>query len=137
MCMAVGNVSLELWLLFTSSLGWTGRSPWPKTPPARTWARFATTSFTFMLLWVPDPVCHTTKGNWSSSFPARISSHAATIKSFLPASKTPSSALVRAAARFKWAKARTTSMGIDPTGPILKLLRERSVWAPQYLSAGT
>src|SRR5690606_16783936 len=29
------------------------------------------------------------------------------------------------------------SFGIEAAGPILKLLRERSVWAPQYLSAGT
>src|SRR5690606_21556748 len=35
------------------------------------------------------------------------------------------------------AKPRTTSSGIDAAGPILKLLRERSVCAPQYLSAGT
>ena len=29
------------------------------------------------------------------------------------------------------------SSGMVPAGPILKLLRERSVCAPQYLSAGT
>ena len=34
-----------------------------------------------MLLWVPEPVCHTTSGNASASWPARISSHTRPISS--------------------------------------------------------
>ena len=55
-CIAVGKVSLEDWLIFTSSLGCSSFSPAISLP------RFAMTSFMFMLLWVPDPVCHTTSG---------------------------------------------------------------------------
>ena len=31
------------------------------------------TSLTFMLVWVPDPVCQTTSGKWSSSPPEATS----------------------------------------------------------------
>ena len=68
MCRAVGKVSLEDWDIFTSSLGWSRFSP------ARALARPAMTSFRFILVWVPEPVCHTTRGKLSSSFPERISS---------------------------------------------------------------
>ena len=73
MCMAVGKVSLELWDMFTWSLGWSS------FPPAISLPRLATTSLTFMLLWVPEPVCHTTRGKWSSSLWAITSSQAAQI----------------------------------------------------------
>ncbi len=66
------KVSLELWDLFTWSLGA------PAFRPAG-FARAATTSLTFMLLCVPLPVRQTTSGNSSSSLPARISSQAAAI----------------------------------------------------------
>ncbi len=70
MCIAVGKVSLEDWLMFTSSLGCT--SFWPAS-----WlARLATTSLAFMLDWVPEPVCHTTNGKWPFSWPEITSSQA-------------------------------------------------------------
>ena len=56
MCMAAGNVSLEDWDIFTSSLGCSSFFPSSSLP------RFAITSLTFMLVWVPEPVCQTTRG---------------------------------------------------------------------------
>ena len=32
-------------------------------------ARFEMTSLAFMLDWVPEPVCQTTRGKWSMSLP--------------------------------------------------------------------
>ena len=64
-CIAVGNTSLDDWLMLTSSFGWT-RRPSPRGPPSNSLARLASTSLTFMLVWVPDPVCQTTRGNSSS-----------------------------------------------------------------------
>ncbi len=61
MCMAVGKVSLEDWLLFTSSLGWTGVFE-PSVPPRISIARLAMTSLAFMLVCVPLPVCQTERG---------------------------------------------------------------------------
>ena len=60
-CIAVGNVSFELWPRLTSSLGWIGVFE-PITPPASSIARFAITSLAFMLVCVPDPVWNTTSG---------------------------------------------------------------------------
>ena len=57
-CIAVGNTSLEDCPRFTSSFGCTRRAA-PRAPPSSSLARFASTSFTFMLVWVPEPVCHT------------------------------------------------------------------------------
>ena len=86
--MAVGNTSLDDWLLFTSSLGCT-RRPSPREPPSSSLARLASTSLTFMLVCVPEPVCHTTSGNSSSCFPARTSSAAATMAEALSWSSRP------------------------------------------------
>ena len=66
MCIAVGNASFEDCEQFTSSLGCTGSFE-PSTPPASSIARFAMTSFTFMLVWVPLPVCQMRSGNSPSS----------------------------------------------------------------------
>ena len=63
MCIPVGKVSLEDCDLFTSSFAFTTGSPSPILNPARTCALLATTSFTFILLCVPEPVCHITNGN--------------------------------------------------------------------------
>src|SRR5215475_14689537 len=52
---AVGNESFEDCDMFTASLGWTGFLL-PSGLPAICDARFAITSFTFMLNWVPLPV---------------------------------------------------------------------------------
>ena len=48
---AVGIVSFELWQRLTSSFGWTFRPS-----PSRAAARWATTSFMFVLVEVPEPV---------------------------------------------------------------------------------
>ena len=58
MCIAVGNVSLEDWPMFTWSLGCTGCLV-PSSPPNSWLARLPITSLTFMLDCVPDPVCQT------------------------------------------------------------------------------
>ena len=106
MCMAVGKVSLELWDMFTWSLGWSSFFPASSLP------RLATTSFTFMLDWVPLPVCHTTSGKCPSSFPATTSSQARLIRPSLSSSSFPSLWLASAAAFFRIPKARTISSGI-------------------------
>ena len=48
----------------------------PCAPPAISMARFEITSFTFMFVCVPLPVCQTRSGKWSSSLPAITSSAA-------------------------------------------------------------
>ncbi len=53
-----GSESFEDWPRLTWSFGWTGDFP-PRAPPRRSLARFARTSFMFMLDWVPEPVCQT------------------------------------------------------------------------------
>ena len=100
---AEGKVSLLDWEAFTWSLGWS----W--TP--RSAARWAMTSLTFMLVWVPLPVCHTTRGNSSSHFPARISRHTAEMAPACSAVSLPQSALARAQASFSQAKAVMISRG--------------------------
>ncbi len=93
MCIPVGKVSFEDCDLFTSSLALMNCSPSPMLNPFSTCARFATTSFTFMLLCVPEPVCQITNGNSLSNFPARISSQTAPMASRFSAGKTPKSQL--------------------------------------------
>ena len=61
MCMAVGKVSLDDWLRFTWSFGWTGSFE-PISPPRISMARFAITSLAFMFDCVPEPVCQTERG---------------------------------------------------------------------------
>ena len=53
---------MDDWDMFTSSLGWIGFFD-PISPPAISIARFEITSFTFMLVWVPLPVCQMRRGN--------------------------------------------------------------------------
>jgi hypothetical protein len=55
------------------------------TPPSISIARFEITSLAFMLVWVPEPVCQTTSGKWSSSLPAATSAAAAMIASAISA----------------------------------------------------
>ena len=52
----------------------------PITPPAISMARLEITSFAFMFVCVPLPVCQMRSGKCSSSFPAITSSAACTIK---------------------------------------------------------
>jgi hypothetical protein len=42
----------------------------PSSPPNISIALLLITSFTFMFVWVPDPVCHTTRGKWSFNLPS-------------------------------------------------------------------
>jgi hypothetical protein len=111
------------------------------------------TSFAFMLDWVPEPVCHTTSGKWSTSLREATSSAACwmALPSFGSASCQPCSLklvqasvpspnfmLTVAAAPFKMPNARTIGGGMRSWGwLILKFSSDRSVWAPQYLSEGT
>ncbi|MNT39507.1 hypothetical protein D3C72_1757590 [compost metagenome] len=62
----------------------------PMVPPAISMARLEMTSLTFMLDWVPEPVCQTTSGKWSASLPEITSSAAATIRSRVLSSSRPS-----------------------------------------------
>ncbi len=136
MCIAVGKVSLELWLMLAESLGCKGRGS--STPfSAAIWLpRFARTSFMFMLDCVPEPVCHTTSGKLPSSLPARTSSAAAASMSAEAWSMRPRRQLACAAAFFRVAKARMTSTGIV-CPPMGKFSWLRCVWAPHKASAGT
>jgi hypothetical protein len=56
--------------------------------PASSLARLAITSLAFMFVWVPLPVCQTTRGKWSSRSPAMTSSAARTM-SAAPSSRSP------------------------------------------------
>ena len=109
-CIAVGNTSLDDWLMFTSSFGWT-RRPSPRLPPSSSLARLASTSLTFMLVCVPEPVCHTTSGNSSSCCPASTSSAAAMMAAALVSSRMPSRWFTTAEDRLIWLKARMISLG--------------------------
>ena len=128
MCIAVGKVSLEDCARLTWSLGCTG-DLLPSTPPAISMARLAMTSLAFMLDWVPEPVCQTRNGKWSSSFPSMTSWAAAATKSPTEASSWPRATFVRAAACFRMPKARTTPRGMV-SSPMSKLISERAVWQP-------
>ena len=125
---AAGKVSLLDWLRLTWSLGCTGLLL-PITPPASSIARLAITSFTFMLVWVPEPVCQTFRGNSGSKRPDATSSAAATIKPVSSGSSLPLAAFTSAQAALSWPKAWTTARGMAwPKG---KKWIDRWVWAPQ------
>src|SRR5690348_11129289 len=87
--------------MLTSSFAWTS-SP----------ASVAITSLAFMFDDVPEPVWKTSIGNWSSSSPAAIRPAAAEIRSALPSSSSPSSALTCAAAPLIRPSQRATGAGI-------------------------
>src|SRR5215467_15900670 len=78
---ADGNESFDDCAMLTWSLGCTGVLL-PRGVPASWLHRLAITSFTFILNWVPLPVIQTCSGNISWCWPARISSHTWTIKSW-------------------------------------------------------
>ena len=82
MCIAVGKVSFDDWDMLTSSLGWIGFFE-PSTPPASSMARFEITSLTFMLVWVPEPVCQILNGNSSARSPSMTSRAARSISAAL------------------------------------------------------
>src|SRR6202008_1791753 len=134
-CIAVGNTSFDDWPRLTSSLGCTRRFC-PRSPPSNSDARLASTSLTFMLLCVPEPVCHTTSGNSSSWRPASTSSAARSIGSDLDFSSRPNSRLTRAAAFLTSVSAWITASGMR-SPEMRKKRRLRSVCAPHSRSAGT
>ena len=133
-CMAVGKVSLDDYDLLTWSLGWT-ILPYPRIYMALR----LRTSLVFMLLYVPDPVYHTTRGNSSLYLSASSStSVAAFYIAYDISSSNPNSTLTLAIALFMIAKALISSKGIlSPTPPILKFWRDLCVYAPHSFSAGT
>lgn len=63
-CMAVGKVSLEFWLMLACSLGCTGFLL-PSWPVKFSISLLLMTSFMFIFVWVLDLHCHTTRGKWS------------------------------------------------------------------------
>ena len=93
-----GNVSFDDCDAFGSSFGRISR-------PSRSPARFASTSFMFMLVEVPDPVWNTSIGNWSKCRPAATSSAASAIASPTSAEIVPISAFTVAAAPLIMARA--------------------------------
>ena len=129
MCIAVGKVSFELCPMLTWSLGCTGCFE-PISPPSISIARFEITSLAFMFDWVPEPVCQTTSGKWSSSLPAATSSAAASIARPSAGSRSPSSTLTAAAACLMTPSARTIATGCF-SQPIGKFWIDRWVCAPQ------
>ena len=108
---ADGITSLLDWHRFAWSFGWTGAFP-PSGFPSSSFARFASTSFTFMFVEVPEPVWKTSTTNWSSNVPSRTSRAAREIASARGAGRTPSPALTSAASPFTSATAWTTGIGI-------------------------
>ncbi len=128
-CIAVGNVSFDDWLMLTWSFGWTGFLE-PISPPSISMARFEITSLAFMFDWVPDPVCQTTSGKWSSHRPSTTSAAALTIAPPSSGSRRPCSMLVSAAACLIAPSARTMATGCF-SHPIGKFMIERWVCAPQ------
>jgi len=128
MCITVGNVSFELCPMLQWSLGWIGSLP-PRVPVSASLARPAMTSFAFMLDCVPEPVCHTARGNWSANVPSITSSAAAIMALPVLSSIEPCAMLVIAAAFFWMPRARTSGVGIFSV-PMSKLSRLRCVCAP-------
>jgi hypothetical protein len=129
MCIAVGNVSFDDCDMLTSSLGCTGCLE-PSSPPASSMARLEITSFTFMLVCVPLPVCQTESGNSVGCFPSITSSAAATITFAFSGGSLPSSSFTSAAAFFRIAMPRMTARGIS-SSPMSKWCSDRWVCAPQ------
>ena len=96
------------------------------------------TSLEFMLDCVPEPVWKTTSGKCSSRSPRMTSSAACVTRSATSCGSSPSSALASAVDFFSVPRARIiVRPQTKVSRPMSKLPRERWVWAPQYLSAGT
>ena len=98
----------------------------PTVPPEISIARFAMTSFEFMLVWVPEPVCQILSGKCSSSEPDITSSQALEIREPMSESRAPRLTLVCAAACLRIPKARMIERGIV-SSPISKLISDLAV----------
>ncbi len=129
MCIAVGNVSFDDCPRLTWSFGWTGFLL-PTVPPASSIARFEITSFAFMFVCVPLPVCQTKSGKCASSLPSMTSSAARTTSATSSGGRVPSSPFVSAAAFFRRPSARISGRE-NRSVPMLKWCNDRSVCAPQ------
>src|SRR4051794_16441873 len=127
--MAEGNTSFEDCDAFTWSLGCTGL-------PSASVARLASTSLVFMLLDVPEPVWNTSIGKWSSQSPRTTVPAAPAIASAMPPSRTPRSALTRAAAPLIAARAAMSSRSIG-VPEIGKFSTARCVCALHLAQVGT
>ena len=132
---APGKTSFEDCDMLTWSLGWIGFLE-PSSPPSSSMARFEMTSLAFMLDWVPEPVCQTTSGKWSSRSPSITSWAAERMASATSPSSLPSASFTVAEACLTMPSARMIERGIR-SSPILKFSSERCVCAPQYLSSAT
>ena len=126
---AVGITSFDDCPMFTWSFGCTLR------PDARV-ARFAMTSFAFMLLLVPEPVWNTSIGKCTSCSPAATAVAAAAIAFASPFFMWPSVAFAEAHAPLIRPSARMNSRGIGMP-EIGKFCTARCVVAPYSASAGT
>ena len=126
---APGKTSFDDCDMLTWSLGCTGVFE-PRSPPSSSIARFEITSLPFMLLCVPEPVCQTTSGKWSSSVPAITSDAASRIADARSASSLPSDSLALAEACLTMPSPRMIGRGMR-SPPILKFSSERCVCAPQ------
>ena len=84
----------------------------PRSPPINSEARLASTSLTFMLVWVPLPVCQTESGNSASHLPASASSAACSIAFAFSGGSDWFSAFTRAAAFFASTSALSSAGGI-------------------------
>ena len=115
--------------MLTWSLGCTGAFE-PIAPPSSSIARFEITSFAFMFVCVPDPVCHTTSGKWSSRPPSMTSCAICRMMSASSASSLPSCSFTVAEVCLTMASARISGRGMR-SSPILKFWSERWVCAPQ------
>ena len=116
-------------------MGWIGFFD-PTSPPSNSIPLFAITSFAFIFDWVPDPVCQITKGKWSLNFPFATSNDALIIASPIVGSILPCLILIFAQAAFIKPSDLIIEIGCF-SQPIGKLIIERCVCAPQYLSLGT
>ena len=134
-CIAVGKMSLVDCPRLTWSFGCTRRCL-PRPPPSSSEARLASTSFMFMLVWVPEPVCQTESGNASGCWPASTSSAACAIAAAMGASSRLSSPLTWAHARLTRASAISSAWGMRSV-EMWKCSSERCVCAPHRAVAGT
>ena len=112
MCIAVGKVSFDDWLMLTWSLGWTGVFE-PSSPPSISMARFEITSLAFMFDCVPEPVCQTTSGKCCVELALdHFLRPPATIALPIFGSSRPRSMFTSAAARLTMPSARTIGCGM-------------------------
>eukprot|EP00966_Prymnesium_polylepis_P007402 170255-Prymnesium_polylepis.1 len=137
MDMAVGKESFDDWPMLQWSFGCTGVFE-PSSPPSIWIARLLTTSLTFMLVCVPEPVWKTTRGKWADSLPEITSSAAATMALLISGSSLPMSVLYCAAHFLRTPNALITGSGICAAVPPMgKFCRLRCVCAPQSTSSAT